>query len=202
MVADEVYHRFVYDGRAAAPSFLDLAEADDPLIVVHSFSKAWAMTGWRLGWLVTPPPVTRNIDNIVEFNTSGAQPFLQYGCIAALRDGEPFVSAMVERCRVGRELVLQRLGGMRRVRIVRPEAAFYVMFRVDGMGDELAFAERLVHEARVGLAPGSAFGAGGEGHLRLCFASSPERLSLAMDRLAPQLDGASFETAAGAASSG
>ncbi len=188
MIADEVYHRFVYDGRAAAPSFLELAEADDPLIVVHSFSKAWAMTGWRLGWLVTPPAVTQIIDNIVEFNTSGAQPFLQYGCIAALNQGEAFVARMVERCRAGRELVLQRLGGMGRVRIVRPEAAFYVMFRVEGMGDELAYAERLVHEARVGLAPGSAFGAGGEGHLRLCFASSPERLSKAMDRLAPHLD--------------
>ena len=188
MIADEVYHRFVYDGRKAAPSFLELAEADDPLIVVHSFSKAWAMTGWRLGWLVTPPAVTRIIDNIIEFNTSGAQPFLQYGCIAALGQGEAFVAQMVERCRVGRELVLQRLGGMRRVRIVRPEAAFYVMFRVEGMGDELAYAKRLVHEARVGLAPGSAFGAGGEGHLRLCFASSTDRLSLAMDRLAPHLD--------------
>jgi aspartate/methionine/tyrosine aminotransferase len=94
---------------------------------------------------------------------------------------------MVARYRTARELVLQRLGGMRRVRIVRPEAAFYVMFGVDGMADSLAFAKRLVQETRVGLAPGSAFGPGGEGHLRLCFASSADRLSQAMDRLEPAL---------------
>jgi aspartate/methionine/tyrosine aminotransferase len=94
---------------------------------------------------------------------------------------------MVARYRAGRELVMQRLGGMARVHIVRPEAAYYVMFGVEGMSDSLAFAKRLVHEARVGLAPGSAFGPGGDGHLRLCFASSHERLSQAMDRLEPLL---------------
>jgi aspartate aminotransferase len=97
------------------------------------------------------------------------------------------VAEMVERCRVGRDLVLQRLGGMSRVRIVRPEGAFYVMFAVDGVSDVVAFAKRLVLEARVGLAPGSAFGPGGEGFLRLCFASSAGRLSQAMDRLEPLL---------------
>ncbi|HTO82173.1 MAG TPA: pyridoxal phosphate-dependent aminotransferase [Methylomirabilota bacterium] len=191
ILADEVYARLIYDGdttgRLAAPSFLELAAPDDPLVIVNSFSKAWAMTGWRIGWMVMPARLTAVIDKLIEFNTSGAQPFLQHGCVAALRDGEPFVAEMVARYRAGRELVLQRLGGMRRVRIVRPEAAFYVMFGVDGMTDSLAFAKRLVHEARVGLAPGSAFGPGGEGHLRLCFASSPERLSQAMDRLAPAL---------------
>ncbi|MGH6934061.1 MAG: aminotransferase class I/II-fold pyridoxal phosphate-dependent enzyme [Dongiaceae bacterium] len=83
--------------------------------------------------------------------------------------------------------MLQRLGGMAKVHVARPEAAFYVMFGVDGVPGSLAFAKGLVHEARVGLAPGSAFGPGGEGHLRLCFASSTERLSKAMDRLEPLL---------------
>ena len=187
IVADEVYARLVYDGTPAAPSFLELAEPDDALVVVNSFSKAWAMTGWRIGWMVAPPRLIAMVDKLIEFNTSGAQPFLQRGCVAALTQGEPFVAEMVTRYRAARELVLQRLGGMRRVRIVRPEAAFYVMFAVDGMGDCLDFAKRLVHDARVGLAPGTAFGPGGDGHLRLCFAASAERLSQAMDRLEPAL---------------
>jgi len=187
IVADEVYARLVYDGSPAAPSFLELADPDDALIVVNSFSKAWAMTGWRIGWMVMPARLTVAVDKLIEFNTSGAQPFLQRGCLAAITQGEPFVAEMVARYRAARELVLQRLGGMRRVRIVRPEAAFYVMFGVEGMDDSLAFAKRLVQDARVGLAPGSAFGPGGEGHLRLCFAASPDRLSQAMDRLEPAL---------------
>jgi aspartate aminotransferase len=191
ILADEVYARLIYDGdvtgRLAAPSFLELATPDDPLVVVNSFSKAWAMTGWRIGWMVMPARLTAVVDKLLEFNTSGSQPFLHRGCVAALEQGESFVAEMVARYRAGRELVLQRLGGMRRVRIVRPEAAFYVMFGVDGMADSLAFAKRLVHAARVGLAPGSAFGPGGEGHLRLCFAASGERLSAAIDRLEPAL---------------
>ncbi len=187
LIADEVYERFVYDGRRAAPSFLAIAEPDDPLIVVNSFSKAWAMTGWRIGWMVLPAALEPVVSNLIEYNTSGGQAFLQRGAVAAVRDGEPFVAEMVERCRIGRELVLQRLGGMGRVRVVRPEGAFYVMFAVDGVSDMLAFAKRLVVEARVGLAPGSAFGPGGEGYLRLCFASSAARLSRAMDRLEPLL---------------
>ena len=107
--------------------------------------------------------------------------------IVAIEQGEPFLAELVQRYAAARELVLQRLGGMRRVHIVRPEAAFYVMFGVDGMTDSLAFAKRLVHEAHVGLAPGSAFGPGGDGHLRLCFAASRDRLSEAMDRLEPLL---------------
>lgn len=187
IVADEVYARIVYDGTPAAPSFLNLIEPDDAVVIVNSFSKAWAMTGWRIGWMIMPPRLTRAVDKLIEFNTSGAQPFLQRACVAAVTEGEPFVAEMVARYRAGRDLVLQRLGGMARVRVVRPEAAFYVMFGIDGMADSLAFAKRLVHKARVGLAPGSAFGPGGEGHLRLCFAASRERLSQAMDRLEPLL---------------
>ena len=187
IVADEVYARIVYDGTPAAPSFLELATPDDALVVVNSFSKTWAMTGWRIGWMIMPARLTAVVDKIIEFNTSGAQPFLQRGCVAAITQGEPFVAEMVARYRTGRDLVLQRLGAMPRVRIVRPEAAFYLMFAVDGMTDSLAFAKRLVTETRVGLAPGSAFGPGGEGHLRLCFAASLDRLSQAMDRLEPAL---------------
>ena len=191
MLADEVYARFVYDGagagRLAAPSFLELAGPDDPLIVINSFSKTWAMTGWRMGWLITPASLTETLDRLIEFNTSGAPHFLQYACVTAIRDGEPFVTDMVERCWRGGELVFQRLAAHHRVRIAQPEGSFYTFFGLDGLTDSLAFAKRLLDETGVGLAPGSAFGPGGEGHMRLCFASSMERLSQALDRLEPAL---------------
>ena len=185
VIADEVYNRFVYDrpGVTSAPSFIAATTPDDPLIVVHSFSKAWAMTGWRMGWMVAPARIGHAIDKLIEYNTSGAQPFLQRACIVAIEQGEGFVAEMVERCRRGRDLTIQRLSAMPRVEIVPAPAAFYQMFSIDGSGDTLEFAKRMVREARVGLAPGSAFGQGGEKHFRLCFACSTERISKAMDRL-------------------
>ncbi|MGE0718863.1 MAG: pyridoxal phosphate-dependent aminotransferase [Alphaproteobacteria bacterium] len=186
LLADEVYARIVYD-RPAAPSFLEHAGPDDPLVVVQSFSKPWAMTGWRLGWITSPDSFGELIAKLTQFNTSGSPAFLQKGALAAIEQGEPFLAQMVERCRVGREVVLQGLSRYPRVRIARPEAAFYAFFGVDGMTDSLDFAKRLVRESKVGVAPGIAFGEGGEGYLRLCFASAPERLQKAMDRMGPLL---------------
>ncbi|MGE0724488.1 MAG: pyridoxal phosphate-dependent aminotransferase [Alphaproteobacteria bacterium] len=186
LIADEVYARILYD-RPVAPSFLQHAGPDDPLIVVQSFSKPWAMTGWRLGWITSPHSFGELIAKLVQFNTSGSPAFLQHGALAAIKEGDGFVATMVERCRAGREVVLQGLSRFPRVRIARPEAAFYAFFGVDGMDDSLDFAKRMVREAKVGVAPGIAFGDGGEGYLRLCFASAPERLHKAMDRMAPML---------------
>ena len=191
MIADEVYARFIYDGAGegkAAPSFLELADPDDPLIVINSFSKTWAMTGWRMGWLITPLAFTETLDRLIEFNTSGAPHFLQHACVTAIRDGEPFVHEMVERCRRGGELVFQRLSALPRVHMARPRGAFYAFFGLDGLTDSLAYAKDILEKTDVGLAPGSAFGPGGEGHMRLCFASSTERLSKALDRLEPVLE--------------
>ncbi len=192
ILADEVYHRFVYhrpaNERPLAPSFLELARPEDPLIVVHSFSKTWAMTGWRIGWLVHPTALGDNFDRLVEFNTSGASRFLQHGCITAIQEGEDVARHLVDRCHRGRDLVFQRLSGFSRVALACPPGAFYAFFAVEGVTDSLAFAKEVLEKSGVGLAPGSAFGPGGEGHLRLCFASGPERLSAALDRLAPILD--------------
>jgi aspartate/methionine/tyrosine aminotransferase len=191
VIADEVYNRFVYDapGVSAAPSFLGQAAPDDPLIVVQSFSKAWAMTGWRMGWMVAPARLGPTIDKLIEYNTSGAPPFLQRGCIVAIEQGEDFVAEMVERCRRARDLTIQRLSAMPRVQLVPAHAAFYQMFAIDGSGETLPFAQRMVREARVGLAPGSAFGQGGGNLFRLCYACSTERISKAMDRLEAFLAG-------------
>ncbi|TQV79691.1 pyridoxal phosphate-dependent aminotransferase [Denitrobaculum tricleocarpae] len=186
LIADEVYHRFVYE-QEVGNSFLQIADPEDALVVVNSFSKAWAMTGWRMGWLTHPASLGPVLDNLIEFNTSGTQGFLQHGCIAALRGGEPFVKQTVERCRQGRDLVFQRLSAVPRVRATSPKGAFYFFFAVEGMTDSLNAAKKILHETGVGLAPGSAFGKGGEGNFRLCYAGTLDRLSEAMDRLIPIL---------------
>jgi aspartate/methionine/tyrosine aminotransferase len=190
LIADEVYHRFVYDrGQpASAPSVLPLADPEDPVVVVNSFSKTWAMTGWRLGWLVHPPSLVPALESLIEFNTSGAPAFPQAGALAALTHGANFADRMIARCRAGRDLVADRLSAMRRVTLARPEGAFYAFFRVEGVDDSLSFAKELLETTGVGLAPGIAFGQAGEGHLRLCFAASEDRLAQAMDRLASVLD--------------
>jgi len=181
LVADEVYNRLVYT-QNVAPSFLEIAGPDDPVFVVNSFSKTWAMTAWRVGWMVMPASAVEAIDRLIEFNTSGGQPFLQAACIKAVREGEDWVKWMVARCKSGRDLVLERLSGMNRVNVIPADASFYLMLQVADMGDALDFCKRLVVEGRVGLAPGTAFGAGGEGYLRLCYAQSNDRLNQAMDR--------------------
>lgn len=187
LIADEVYGRIVFDGARVAPSFLTLAEAEDRLVVINSFSKAWAMTGWRLGWLVAPQPIQGVADKIVEFNTSGAPTFLQHAAVTAIEEGEGFVAEMVERCRTGRDLLVPGLRRFPRVRVALPGGAFYAFARIEGVADSLAFAKEILARVKVGVAPGAAFGLGGEGHLRLCFASAPARLEAALERLAPML---------------
>ena len=187
IIADEVYSRIVY-GNQVAPSFLAAAEPDDRLIVVNSFSKSWAMTGWRLGWMVIPPDLLLTIEKLIEFNTSGSPTFLQHAAVTAIRDGEPFIRHIVARYRDAREAAVVALQSCRRVAIARPEGAFYAFFRVDGIADSTAFAKELLAKTKVGLAPGSAFGPMGEGYLRLCFAREPAAIAAAVERLRPMLD--------------
>jgi len=184
IIADEVYGRLIYDGRKVAPSFLEIAGPDDPVFVVNSFSKTWAMTGWRVGWIVAPQAITHKLEMLIEYNTSGGQTFTQRAGVVALEQGEEWVKWMIERCRQSRDVVIKRVAQMNRVQVIPAEAAFYLMLRVEDMGDATDFCKRLVVDGRVGLAPGTAFGAGGEQYVRLCYAQSPERIGLAMDRLA------------------
>jgi len=184
IIADEVYARLIYD-RPYAPSFVEIAEPEDPVIAVNSFSKTWSMTGWRLGWLTAPPSLGPVFAELNEYNVAGATTFVQHAGVVAVRDGEDFVEKTRERYRIGRDLVYQRLSSMGRVRLSFPEAAFYAFFGVDGMTNSLEYCQQILRETNVGIAPGSAFGDAGEGHLRVCFASSPENLSEAMDRLEP-----------------
>jgi len=186
LIADEVYARVIYDG-TAAPSMLDIVEPDDRVVVVNSFSKAWAMTGWRLGWIVAPPEIVAVMGKLIQYNVSGAPTFIQHAAVTAVTEGEGFARTMTERYRAGRGLVLDALNGLNRVQVAPPEGAFYAFIKIDGIDDSVAFAKEILARTKVGLAPGAAFGLGGEGHLRLCFAASADRLVPALERLVPFL---------------
>ena len=182
VIADEVYGRFYYAGERA-PSFIDIAEPDDRQLVVNTFSKNWCMTGWRIGWLYAPVALGQAIESLIQYNTSGVAVFMQRAAIAALEEGEAFAKEQVARSLAGRDLVCGRLAPLNRVRFAVPEGAFYLLFAIDGEEDSEALAFRLIDEANIGLAPGTAFGRGGEQFLRLCFVRSQAGLSEAMDRL-------------------
>ena len=193
LVADDVYERLWYApagaGSAAAPSFLDLADPDDRLVSTNSFSKAWLMTGFRLGWIVAPPPLMNDLGKLIEYNTSCSPVFVQRAGVAAIRDGEPTIAHTLARYRHAREVLLAALNAIPGVEAAAPAGAMYAFFRIDGMADSLAFCKRLVREAKLGLAPGSAFGPEGDGFVRWCFAASEARLADGVLRLARFLGG-------------
>jgi len=188
IVADEVYERIHFGAGLAAPSFLDIASDEDRLVVAHSFSKSFLMTGWRLGWLVLPRGHLDAIGKLIEFNTSCAPVFVQRGGLAALQLAPDFVPQLVGRLRDCRDRLVTQLAALPGVEIASPSGGMYAFFRVQGQDDSLAFAKRLVEQHGLGLAPGVAFGEEGEGWLRWCFASrDPQRLDAGVGRLAGAL---------------
>jgi aspartate/methionine/tyrosine aminotransferase len=185
IVADEVYERLWFGEGATTPSFLDIAEADDRLIVVHSFSKSFLMTGWRLGWMVLPNGHSDAIGKLIEFNTSCAPVFVQRAGLAGLHNATTTVPALAQRMKTCRDTLVMGLQRLPTVQVASPQGGMYAFFRVPGLSDDsLAFAKHLVAEHGLGLAPGLAFGDEAEGWLRWCFASrDPARLTEGLGRL-------------------
>ncbi len=182
ILSDEVYGRIVFEG-VHAPSFLDVARDDDLLLVVNSFSKSWAMTGWRLGWIVGPKIAESKIRDVALYNKLCPPTFTQYGAIAALERGENFLKQQLDLWRSNRDLVIERFKKMGNVHLAYPKSTFYAFFKVDGEDDCIALTKRLIDEASVLLSPGSAFGKSSKGYIRLCFAVSEVRLTEALDRI-------------------
>lgn len=183
IIADEVYHRFFYAG-GRSPSFYDVAEWGDRILYVNTFSKNWAMTGWRIGWLSAPPELGPVVENLVQYSSSGVAAFMQRAATVALEEGEDFVRLQVDRAHVARDIVVEGLRATGRVRFAEPAGAFYLFFSIDGEPDTRRLALRLVDEANVGLAPGTAFGAVGQSFMRLCFARDAGQVRDATERLA------------------
>lgn len=189
VLADEVYERMWFgpgQGGSAgcAPSFLDVAEAEDRLVLAHSFSKSFLMTGWRLGWLVLPPGAIGPIGKLIEFNTSCAPVFVQRAGLQALQMQAEFVPELAARLRLCRDTLIGALSAVEGIRVAVPDGGLYAFLQVPHEPDSLALAKRLVRDHGLGLAPGVAFGDEGEGWLRWCFASrDPQRLLQGVDRL-------------------
>ena len=188
IVSDEVYHSLVFD-RPVANSILKYASPNDKVISVNSFSKSWLMTGWRMGWIVHPVGLSETFAKLIQISTSGVPAFIQKAGIAALSKGDQVVADLRDRCQIGRDIVFDYLEQWPRVRCMRPKGAFYAFFSVEGMENSLEFCKTLIDKCNVGLAPGSAFGPGGEGFLRLCFASTPDKLNEAMQALGKEIGG-------------
>lgn len=188
IVSDDVYARLYRHG-PVAPSFLPLATEDDLLISVNSFSKCWSMTGWRLGWIVAPSALEAKFGQLTEFNTSCTPGFLQDAGIVALRDGEPEIESLLNKVKIGYDMTVMELSRYGGVQFMEPDGAFYCFFAIDGLNNSEEAARKILDETGVGLAPGVAFGASGEGYLRLCYAQPPEVLEQAFSRLSSFLAG-------------
>ena len=183
IVADEIYGRFVYDGSARAPSFHDFPGGEERVLYAQTLSKNWAMTGWRVGWLEAPQSLGATIENLIQYSTSGVATFVQRAAVTAISEGEPFLAQQIEVAKRGREIVLESTRRTNRIEMSAPDGAFYAFFRIDGINDVRQAALDLVDEANVGLAPGTAFGPGGEGYFRLCYARKSEDVAEAMRRV-------------------
>jgi aspartate/methionine/tyrosine aminotransferase len=158
-------------------------EEDDRILFVNTFPKNWAMTGWRVGWISAPPALGDVIENLIQYSTSGVAAFMQRGAVAALHDGEDFIRLQVDRARESRDALCGAFATSNRIAFAPPAGAFYLFFAIDGEADTRKLGLRLVDEANIGLAPGTAFGPGGERFMRICFARQPDNIREAARRL-------------------
>lgn len=185
LVADEVYDRLYFGGALGepVPSILRKATRDDAVVVIHSFSKSYCMTGWRVGYLIARRDLGRQATELNEFIISHAPSFAQKAAETALAHGEEELIRMVGRLKENRDFCLSALAAMPGVTVPKPDGAFYLFPKIDGLTDSFGFCRRLLEETKVGLAPGVAFGAGGEGSVRICYAADRSILEPAMERL-------------------
>ena len=191
LIADDAYERLVYDQAPGtppcAPSFLNLAEPDERVVSINSFSKSWLMTGWRLGWIQAPESLIADLGKLIEYNTSCAPGFVQQAGIVAIERGEEIITHTLERYTLARNYLYEQLSRpfFREAGVIAPlpKGAMYLFFKIQGEKDSLTLCKQLVAEAGIGLAPGSAFGPEGEGAIRWCFASSLDKLELGVQRL-------------------
>lgn len=182
IMADEIYARYFYAGGRAS-SFLDVMEPGDKVIFVNSFSKNWSMTGWRVGWIVALPETGQVLENLIQYSTSGVAQFMQKGAVAALNEGDAFVQSNIDKATRSRDILCDALIATNRVETLKPDGALYAFLKIDGVTDSRKAAIDIVDKTGVGLAPGTAFGSGGELFLRACFLRDPAQVAVAAERL-------------------
>jgi aspartate/methionine/tyrosine aminotransferase len=184
IIADEIYTRFYWKtGEFRAPSFHDIKQDDDKVIFINTFSKNWAMTGWRLGWIEADPSLGTIIENIIQYTTSGSPQFIQRAGIVAMDQGEHVILAQKAKAFAARKVLLEALNSTGRVKMASPDGAFYLFFTIDGVKDTRKLAFDLIDNAGIGLAPGTAFGKGGEDFMRLCYLRDIKSIETTAERL-------------------
>jgi aspartate aminotransferase len=189
VISDETYERFVYDRPHSSAAAL-AAEFPETVVLVGSFSKTYAMTGWRIGYLLGPPGVVRAVENIQSHATSNPTSFAMVGALAALTGAEAAVAEMIAEYRARRDLLIPGLNQLPGFRCQPPDGAFYAFPDVSaafrpGRRGSVEFAEFLLEEARVAVVPGAAFGA--DDHIRISFACARAQLLAGLERLAAVL---------------
>ncbi len=188
IVSDEVYNRLWFGEGLSAPSMREICEDEDLVLTINTFSKAWAMTGWRIGWLGHPVSCAPRVAAMTQYMNSGTAPFVQAGAAVALREGEAFVESMRERCRRGRDAAYEALERINSVVMpAKPQGGMYAFFRIEGQEDAREACGMILEKARVGLAPGFMFGDASKAFLRMCVCRDEAQVREASERIARAL---------------
>jgi aspartate/methionine/tyrosine aminotransferase len=182
LMGDDVYERLTFGNAPTAPTFLAAADPEDRVISTNSFSKAWCMTGWRLGWIAAPQALVDDLGKLLEYNTSCAPEFVQHAAEVAVSEGEGFIAEQRTGLRAKRDRLVGALRELPRVQVSQPQGGMYAFFRVEGAGDSIELARDMIDRVGLGLAPGRAFGPEAEGWLRWCFAAADSKLDDGIER--------------------
>lgn len=182
ILSDEVYQRLSFDTETGS-TLLNFAEEDDSLFVANSFSKAWSMTGWRLGWMIYPEVFHDSFEKLSQFSISGSPGFIQMAGVHALDHGDSVVAKMRAHCIDAKIFVEEQLVAIPDVTVIPSMGGYYTMFKAPQTRDSAEFCKMAALTAGVGFAPGVAFGKGGEGMVRLCYAREISTLETAISRL-------------------
>ena len=184
ILADEIYSRLVYDGMESAPSIASLEGMLERTIIADGFSKAYAMTGWRLGYMVAPPALAERLELLVTHATGCTAMFTQYAGMEAITGPQDFIHVMVREYQVRRDRMLELVNAIPRVHAQKPQGAFYIFPNVKSFGiSSNVIQQRLLEEEGVAVLAGTDFGPAGEGYIRMCYATSMEVIERAMERI-------------------
>ncbi|MCJ2533495.1 MAG: aminotransferase class I/II-fold pyridoxal phosphate-dependent enzyme, partial [Candidatus Thermoplasmatota archaeon] len=182
VLSDEVYEKIVFDGHKHY-SIASEPEMFDRTVTVSGFSKTFAMTGWRMGWLVAPKPLFKAINKIQQHSITHVTTFAQYGGLAGMVGSQEPVNAMVKEFKERRDLVMKLIGEIPQLHCDVPKGAFYAFPRYDGSMKSNEMALFLMDRAEVAVTGGAAFGEAGEQHLRISYATSKENIVKGLERL-------------------
>ncbi len=185
VMSDEIYEKIIYDGKHISIASLD--DMFDRTITLNGFSKAYAMTGWRLGWMVAPESIIKEVIKIQQHSISCAVSFAQKGGVAALKGPQDSVMAMVAEFRARRDMIVEGLNAIPGLHCNVPQGAFYVFVKFDSDMSSVDFAKMLIEKAHVAVTPGSSFGTGGEGFVRFSYATSRESIKEGLEAIGKAL---------------